>query len=312
MPSLSKPTVILHESLIAFVNEKITGENWKEVLSELRGIPARAEDWPLFRKTYQGLGITTPLYFEEGPIRGPEPLQKVQAELQIDLDWLADSARDVKPPLPLPEDPTDFASGMSAAMKTRIRSWAQTIKQEPSKDLWQLQDKLNGMNLIASMKVLVPSGSKNRLDSRLLLTDHVSFVPTIEDLRHWVYYRLGQLWADGLLPRIGRCQRLKCPKFFLAKTAKKKLYCSQQCAQSAQKSTAAKRTKDTRARRGAWESVRTDLERALQTQSLQGLERTFTKAQQSFAEAYRRQKGPGYEEGKRLLARAKKQLRQLR
>jgi hypothetical protein len=204
-------------------------------------------------------------------------------------------------------------------MKEKVRLWARTIRQETCKDLQWLQHKINGMDMTAKMWLLVPSGSKNLLDNRLLLTDQVSLLPAIEDIRALAYYRLAKLWADGLLPRLRRCQNEKCRKFFLGKTKKENPYCSQRCAQSV---TAPERVRASRARRAAWTDTRKNLERAVEnmrtlrkTTESQALERgegTLKKAEMAFTAAYPRKKGPGYGEGERLLARAKEQVKRLR
>jgi hypothetical protein len=153
-----------------------------------------------------------------------------------------------------------------------------------------------------------PPGSGSG-DARLVSTDPVRFLPIFTEVHQWVYFRLGQLWENGLLHRIGRCQNPQCARFFLGTTRALKKYCSQRCAQDP---TAAQRTKETRARRAAWERVQEDLARALQGPNPARLETALTKAEQAFADAYRRHTGPGYEEGKKLLVRAKNHLRQLR
>jgi hypothetical protein len=61
----------------------------------------------------------------------------------------------------------------------------------------------------------------------------------------------------------------------------------------------------------ALERMRT-LHRTTERQALEQAREVLVKAQQAFEAAYRRQKGPGYEEGKVFLTRANNQIKQLR
>lgn len=314
-----KKAVVPYEPLIAFANERITQDNWRAVLNRLSGRPIpphtpeqqdqALRDWIT---TYRRLGFLAPVDFEGKKIAGPEPLQLVQNAFREDLTRLTDPA------------------GWTRSTYVFSTRFDETPRGQ---DLSWLVQKINGLTLkserltthadgktpilartVGEMEIpmqLTPDAEVRRRatgDFRVLVTDRVYFVPAIADLRVWVYFRLASLWADGFLSRIGCCQ--KCAKFFLAKTERAdRKYCSQQCAQGI---TAAERTKATRVRRGAWESVQKDLEVAVKWQNREILEKALPKAKQAFAAAYPRHKGPGYEEGKALLAQAEKQVRRLR
>ena len=286
MSNFSKQAVRPYEPLIDFANAEITQDMGQEV--------KKLQDFP---SPHRRAEVSLIIHYDQSSLR------KVQRELQEILRRLTDPRMDVRPPHPLLE-----SASISPEKKEELRaSWVATVKQEPDKDLHWLWGKIRTVPMQAEM--LLEHFLQNLLEDRMLLTDRVAFYPFIEDLRSLVYSRHAELWADGFLPRIGRCQNKECQKFFLAKTARKKrLYCSQE---RAQRPTAAERTKDTRARRATWESIREDLEHALERRSPGSVKKAITKAERAFVEAYPRQKGPGYEEGKRLFARAKEQLRQL-
>jgi hypothetical protein len=309
---MSKQAVRYYEPLMTLLNTDITESNWKDVFRKLHGFPKGAE-WfnPSVVKKAHTVGVSRPLTFEERPIDGPNPLQIVQHELQRIFDRLADPTRDVRPPGGEPPDPAaSLPPSASPDLIEKRRTQAREVRRELLKDLHWLRGELYTLEVPMHLTSLEGKDGKpkNPYDDRLLLTDPVSFIPVIEDLRIWALWRLGNLWADGLLSRIGRCQ--KCQRFFLAKTERAdRKYCSQRCAQGLH---AAERTKATRVRRGVWESIRADLESALEGKSRERIEKTLTKAKQAFEAAYPRQKGPGYEEGKRFLARAAQQLGQLR
>src|SRR5882724_7561589 len=102
MSDHNKQATVPYEPLIAFANEKITEENWEDVLSRLGSRPAppreargvadeqelRDRDWQAFTTwvdTYHSLGFMAPLELEEKRIAEPEPLRRVQHELKQDL-----------------------------------------------------------------------------------------------------------------------------------------------------------------------------------------------------------------------------------
>lgn len=316
---LNKKAVVPYEPLIAFANEEITQDNWRDVLNKLSGRPAPSHkskqkeqvlrDWVA---TYRRLGFAAPLNFEGTTIAGPETLQLVQNEFREDLERLIDPAEWTR-------RTHLFSTRFGETPKEQDLSWLVERINSIQLKSEHLTTHADGKTPVLYRKVgeieipmkLTPEVKVRRQaegDWRIFVTDPVYFVPVIRDLRVWVYFRFANLWADGLLPRIGRCQ--KCQKFFLAKTERAdRKYCSQRCAQDI---TAAERTKATRARREAWESIRADLETALKGKHVESAEKALTKAQHAFEDAYPRRKGLGYEEGKHFLARAAKQFRQLR
>lgn len=316
---MSKDNVLPYESLVAFANEEITRDNWREVLNRLgsRPVPNQETDEQAFRRwstIYRRLGFLGPQRLEGKKIAGPYPLLSVQEELREDLARLTSPGHDLQP--------------SSADFWNFVQSGEAQREMEAHKDMAWLVKKINSIKRKGKPRRTTHADGKNPVwvqrvgeieipmrlfvprvrpgDYRALLTDQVYFVPVVEDLRDWVYFRLVQLWADGLLSRIGRCQR--CTRFFLGKTQReKRMYCSQRCAQNV---TAAQRVKASRSRRIAWESAREHLDRSLNTQDARNRERAFAKAQHAFVAAYPRQKGPGYKEGKQLLARVSKQAQQ--
>jgi hypothetical protein len=289
----SKLVIRLHQGLITFVNTEITQSNWKEVCSkvcdplsslekkqEARALSKEESAW-LFRKLYY---IGRPSWDLWKKKVGCKSLQRVQQELRQDLIRLTD----------------------------------------PDKDLSWLWAKISGIPSTWNP----PQSSPIRLTipmQLIVLTDGPPVLtPDIEDLRLWVYWRLTNLWVDGLLPRLGRCQ--KCSRFLLAKTRRKTKYCSTRCGQSA---TAVDRVRKSRKRRTMWQKARESLQRILadmeaiehkqklqrpqsEGQVLAEAEKAQEKACIAFATAYPRQKGQGYEEGKRLLAQAKEHVKRLR
>jgi hypothetical protein len=285
MEPRTKQNVIPYQLLMDFANETVTAENWEKILEKFERMPGGKNLW----KSYKRLGGPMELEFGGKAITGPDPLIGVQTELRDDLARLTDCPRE------------------------QNISW--------------LFDKINntpaifGPNSERPAPLIIPMELviRRRSNERTSRTDPAVLVPAISDLRLWVYWRLANLWVDGLLSRIGRCQHQTCQRFFLAKTNAKKQYCSQACAQAP---TAKERAEASRRRRILWESVRDDLEAKLKSavtlhqtterQALEKLERSRTKAQQAFVKAYPRQKGPGYEDGQKLLARASDHVKRLR
>jgi hypothetical protein len=218
------------------------------------------------------------MHLEDREITGPKPLQDIQRELRNEFAWL-------------------------------------TYSKE-KKNLFGLFQKINHMKIKA--EILLETSKSDY--SNLSLTDPVIPRSFINDLRALVYCQLAEMWSDGLFSRIGRCRNRRCRQFFLAKTSRTdRQYCSQSCGQ---KVTAAQRAKDSRVRRATWEEVRTQLERALENmhtlhktterQALEQAEKRLTKAQQGFATAYPRNKGPGYKEGQTFLVQATDKIKRLR
>jgi hypothetical protein len=348
MRDYGKHAIVPYEPLIAFANETITEKNWADVLSNLgswavpEGMP-EGQAWKWRNEIYRRLGWMAPRTLGGEMVNGPT-LQEVQKELKKDLARITDPTRDIEA----------SAEDFDAQVK-RVRT-AFNEAREQGLSLHESHQKANRLPGVPAEKNLTwlinkyqnfpPVGEprqdtqadgktaverqrvaeitipmtlfpvrRRAEDLRVFVTDRVYFVPTIDDLRTWVYFRLAKLWEDGLLPQLGRCER--CEKFFLAKTRRKKgtVYCSQSCAQA---KTAVVRTKATRARRAEWESVRDDLERAMEQmrpthqpverKALDKGETILQKAARAFQDAYRRGEGPGYEEGKALLARARKQI----
>jgi hypothetical protein len=322
MLNKSKKAVLLYEPLIVFANEKITEKNWKKVLLALRRDPL-----PLIESATFSIrpSDTTSWEYEGKRIVGPEPARVVQEEFRADLSRLTDPKRDFRGTL---TNSWEYHTSIGTEQEEVARK---KLIKDLRKDLTWLLDKINSLTLKSERQtthadgktpilverrdamevpmVLVPR--RSRIDDfRVLPTDQVFLIPLINDLRSWVYFRLASLWADGLLPRIGLCQNQGCSQFFLAKTDRTdRRYCSQRCAQRV---TAAERTKASRVRRATWDSTQEDLEAALRGQNLRSLEKVITKAQQAFTAAYPRQQGPGYNEGQQFLARAERQVRQLR
>jgi hypothetical protein len=294
MPNHSKQAIEPYQRLITFVNAQITPDNWRQVLDQLKALPLKGkrEEREQRLAPYLRLGGPMPLSLNREQITGPNPLLEVQEELREDLVSLT------------------AATG---------------------KNLSWLEDKLNGSpsrSIFVTprrphLELRIPMGFQvfPAWDAdKVLATDPATLVPAIEDLRVRVYWLLANLWADGLLPRLGRCQNEKCRKFFLGKTSREEQrYCSRRCAQRV---TAPARVKASRARRATWTAARENLERAVenmqtlrQTTEKQALEKganALKKAETVFSVAYPRKKGPGYEEGEKLLARAKEQVKRLR
>ena len=331
---MHKHAVVPYEPLIAFANEEeITQENWQEVLNSLWGRPPRDEFIREWVKTYHRLGFMVPREWKGKRIAGPKPLQEAQRELRDDLTRLTDpegqrrlSSKDQDTWEKSWEEAfwKAYEEALQQGREDRV-AWGQKkakdIPLPPGlKDLSWLLDKINGptyeevggmqirmrLTPLREMKIrMIPTLHRvESEDGRVSVTDPFSFVPVINDLRTWIYFRLAHLWSDGLFPRLGRCQHPKCRRFFLAKTERQdKRFCSQRCAQGV---TAAERVKATRTRRAVWESIREDLLSALKEKKLGSLERRLKKAEQAFVAAYPRKKGPGYEEGEKLLAQAKR------
>lgn len=312
----SKRAVAPYTPLITFANAQITEKNWREVSQPLSDHPGdkMLKEFP----EHYGKTARSPLLINGQVIEGPQPVWAVQNELRKDLVRLTDPDQDVvHASEPLGED--FFGPDWPTDQRKRWQTLASQIDQEPRKNLRWVLNKLASVFARNPVKLHIFPDYQNEVDDRLLPTDKVSITPEVSDLRLRVYFQLARLWEDGLLSRLGRCR--KCQQFFLAKTSRKTgtAYCSQRCAQN---KNPAERTKDSRARRAAWGSIREDLKRAMvlmrtlhQTTERKALvqgEAALKEAEQAFQDAYRRGKGPGYEEGKELLSHASKQVKQLR
>jgi len=327
---MDKHAVAPYEPLIAFANEDITPDNWEAVLGACVSHPPveskpQNQTWEVWVRSwekkpdpYSRLRNSYPHRLGNQEITGPQLVLKGQSELREILDRLTDPMKDIVPVAPETRTPE------------LLHAFPETVL-EPRKDLSWLAERINGASIgerptqsFATAKVKAPMWIDvyhyNPCDRRVLLSDPVRFVPIVEDLQEWIYYCLGCLWADGLLPRTGRCQNPKCQRFFLAKTDREdRRYCSQRCAQRV---TAAERVKATRARRAAWTDARKNLERAVENmrtlrkitekQALERGENALKKAESAFTAAYPRKKGPGYEEGEKLLAQAKEYVKRSR
>jgi len=326
MSDHNKQATAPYEPLMEFVNAEITQENWRTVRASLAGpvVTRRKIMIDLTGKEREGTAadlrstVRAPSKLRGQLILDPEPLREVQDELKKNFERLT--------------DPAGWVS-KNYVVVSDYRSLVEDIR-------W-LYDKINRMTVERERQafhsdgktpVLVrqtaPMAISMRLvpdsprigDYRVLLTDPVLFVPEIEDLRVWVYFRLGKLCEDGLLPRIGRCQNGKCRRFFLGKISRKEhLYCSRRCAQRV---TAAERVKASRARRATWTAARENLERAVENmktlykttekQALARGEEAIKKAEEAFQKAFPRKRGPKYKEGKVFLARTREQIKRLR
>lgn len=353
MQDHGKHGIVPYKPLITFANKQITEDNWADVLSDLgsqpvpEGMPEKqTRKW--MNDTYSRLGWMTPQTLDGKPVDGSR-LQKVQGELRRDLARITNPTDDIEAAA------EDFDVWRKVADKVFDESRQQGLPLDESlkkanslpkppgeKNLQWLIDKYQRLTRIGEPRQTTYADGQTPIelqrvgeiripmtlfsvrsravngDWRVLITDRVYFVPTINDLRTWVYFRLAKLWEDGLLPQLERCQR--CKKFFLAKTQRKTgtAYCSQACAQG---KNAAARTKATRARRRAWGYARKDLEQAmvrLRTlphstgkTAIAREESTLHKAEDRFQKAYPREQGPGYEEGKAFLGQARKLIKKL-
>jgi hypothetical protein len=304
-----------------------------------------------WNETYRRLGWLAPRALKDKLIDGPEPLREVQGKLQKDLARITDPKRDFEPSAEDFESRRKSVHKVFEESRQQGLSFAERLKKANSvpgvpveKNLgWLIEERYQRLTSIGKpwqtthkdkktpmevqkvgemtipMALFAPRSRAVNGDWRVFATDRVYLLPVIDDLLIWVYFRLAKLWEDGLLPQVERCER--CEKFFLAKTRRKggTAYCSQSCAQG---KTAPARAKASRARRAEWESVRKDLERDMvlmrtlhrstERKALAQGENTLQKAERAFQEAYPRKQGPGYEEGEKLLAQAKKQVNQLR
>src|SRR5262249_28920004 len=118
--------------------------------------------------------------------------------------------------------------------------------------------------------------------------------------------------------RIKQCA-CPCKRFFALRTETPRIYYSQRCAQ---KVTVSDRVKNLRHRQAKWKKAKEELESAMegartlyQTTERKALargEEILKEAEKIFAEAYPREKGFSYEEGKKLIAQASRQIKQLR
>jgi hypothetical protein len=320
MPQRPIPAVHPYEALVRFANERpITQENWRAVLDRLgswrfprssisRGVSALDEAHmykeaeailPYQRQAGYRFG-QVPEVVQGRPIHGPEPLRELQHELAHDLTRLTDPQRDL---LPL------------------SRGLPEALKAQPPKTVGWLLEKINALTGTGAISpvsgaegtppstplgpggipvVLAPRG---RLPG-VLPTDPVVFVPVLGDLRLWLYFALANLWVDGFLPRIGRCKT--CGNFFLAKTQKKTIFCSQPCGKNA---TAALRGQRYRQRQQTWEGARRSLEVACeQGKRGKALTAVLKKARDAFAQAFPQKTGPRYEEARQFLARVTAQI----
>jgi len=313
MATAKKDAIIPYEPFFVFVNTKITESNYTEALETTFAHPG-FDKLGKFQSRYVRLGVE-PAYFLEGKFidDSSQPVLRVQNEIKKDLTRLTDPTQDFVLPAP-PPDPSEPYPNRSPEQEKELRHLASQIKEqvdrikkEPVKDLNWLLQKIRS-RISEDIPFRLSFVKKNNHDNRLQFGDEVYLHPAIKDLRIWAYFLLANLWADGLLQRIGLCKT--CKQFFLAKTEKKnRQYCSQRCAQ---RITAAERTKASRVRRATWDSIREDLKTALQNENLRSVEKILRKAQEAFVAAYPRQKGPGYEEGKTLLTRAEKQVQRLK
>ena len=214
-----------YEALVEFVNEKnITAATWRAVLDRLaswRSSSALRDSGGerAFRLPQAGryFGHRVPEVFQGQQIRGPEPLLKIQRKLREDFARLTDPERDPIPP-------------------SLLRGFPEAIRAHPPKQVEWLLDKINSLSgAYVSSPIASYSGTTNSAPPdgpgmqvilsaatrfpRVLPTERVFFVPAFQDLRHWLYFVLAQLWVDGLLPRLGRCKT--CGNSFSPKPRKR-------------------------------------------------------------------------------------------
>jgi hypothetical protein len=171
--------VVAYQALIAFANKTITEENWKAVLHGLVFVerPSRRPTPRLIPP----LDLLPPARVDEQPIT-LESVRRVHTEVRKDLERLTDPTQNVLSPES--RDSIKHLGWLSEKMLplfTDANPITITLRLD-----W------HGKNKQSLLELLGPSS-----------TEPVSLHLDIVDLRHWMYFCLALIWANGWLPRLG-------------------------------------------------------------------------------------------------------------